>query len=43
MRTKPTDTAYQQGLHRWEPWQVVAVAFIAGAATMGIVVVLLGH
>lgn len=41
MKHKPANTAYRQGLHRWEPWQVISVAFAAGAAFMGAVLLLL--
>jgi hypothetical protein len=32
---KQDDTAHKLGLLRYEPWKVVAVAFVAGAAVMG--------
>lgn len=31
------------GLHRWEPWKVVAVGFVAGGVTMGIFVGILTY
>jgi hypothetical protein len=37
---KEADTAYKQGLLRYEPWKVVGVAFGAGAAVMGAAVAL---
>jgi len=35
MPNKHADTAYKQGLLRYEPWQLFAVGFGAGAALMG--------
>ena len=37
---KQADTAYKEGLLRYEPWKVVGVAFGAGAAVMGAAVAL---
>lgn len=39
---KRADTAYKEGLLRYEPWKVVAVAFGGGAAVMGAAIALLG-
>jgi hypothetical protein len=39
---KEADTAYKQGLLRYEPWKVVSAAFVAGAAVMGAAVALVG-
>lgn len=45
IRNKNADTAYKDGLARWEPWKVVMAGFAAGAATltaaMGMIVLLL--
>ena len=37
---KQADTAYKEGLLRYEPWKVVGVAFGAGATVMGAAVAL---
>ncbi len=34
IRNKNADTAYKDGLARWEPWKVLATGFAAGAATL---------
>jgi hypothetical protein len=31
---KKADTAYKDGLAKWEPWKVLATGFAAGAATL---------
>jgi len=37
------DPRHNQGLHRFKPWKVVSVAFLAGAASMGSLLALLLH
>lgn len=39
---KNADTAYKQGLLRYEPWKVVSATFLAGVAVMGASVALVG-
>lgn len=34
IRNKEADTAYKNGLAKWEPWKVLATGFAAGAATL---------
>ena len=41
LENKQADTAYEQGLLRYEPWKVVTTAFGAGFALCGGLVALL--
>ncbi len=38
---KAADTAYKEGLLKYEPWKLTALAFGAGATVMGAIIGLL--
>jgi hypothetical protein len=41
--SKQADTAYKEGLLRFEPWKVVVSAFATGAAVVAAIVALEGY
>jgi RsiW-degrading membrane proteinase PrsW (M82 family) len=41
LENKRADTAYKNGLLKYEPWKVVLASFLSGAAVLGAIVGLL--